>query len=482
MNLLNLIFLINFFEFKPYFGKKSIIFLPYEISYNHFGSYGVATDNNISFFYDSPSYDLGFSLSILFDEGISSREFYAKTFAYGGLCFNLFFQKKFIKNYNLFLPFNIRLPFEEFNSQFRTLKSFKPSFKFSPSYYIFVGENLKPGIKVEGIWSISGERSLYQINPLFETVLFPEKIVSLSFSFKYRNIFSSGKSFSYPEIKSSIFSHPFPSLFMFLSGFISFKAGENPFAGGLRGDYLYGEPVLKRGAGFEFGLGLVFYPVKKRKIEIYVRDEDGNPLSPFIEENPHLGLKKKETGTYEKIDAVPDTYFIKFSVREFKDTFIYIYPEDIKREYSKFYVVMKKIEVYEVEEKREVLKPLEIPQRFDFYFYFDSARAEIREIYRDTFDLILKIFENIEEDSFHLKVVGDASPEGDTLFNRRLSYERAERVSNFLKLMIPKNKFFIFEIKSEYDSKLKPSDLPKKDWKLKRRAYLKIVKPYKTKE
>jgi|GEM_PF-6872047 len=488
MYLLKILLIINFFEFRPHFGKRSIIFVPYELSYHHFGSYGVTTNNNIWLFYDRPSYDIGVSLSILFDEGVNSREMYAEKLAYGGTGLNLFFQKKFIKSYNLFLPFNVRIPFEGLNSQLRTINPFKPSFKFSPSYYIFLGKNFKPGIKAEGIYNISGDRSLYEINPVLEIVLFPQKIASLSFLFKYKNIFSSENNFSYPELKASLFSNPFPNLFMLLSGFISLKSQDNPFQGALKGDYLYGEPVLKERAGFKFMLGLVFYPVEKRKIEIYVSDEEGNSLSPFIEENPPLGIKKKKEGVYEKIDAVPDTYFIKFSAPEFKDTFIYIYPEDVEKEYSKFYVVMKKIkpqeiveetetpEVVETPETTEVVEKPEIPERFDFYFYFDSTRAEIKEIYRDTFDLILKILQNIEKDTVRIIVKGNASPEGDTLFNRRLSFERAERVANFLKLTVPENKFFIFEIKSEYDSRLKPSDLPKKEWRLKRRAHLKIVK------
>jgi len=478
MEFLKVLLIINFFEFRPYFGKRSIIFVPYELLYNHFGSYGVTTGNNIWLFYNVPSYDIGVSFSVLFDEGISSREIYAKKFVYGGGGLNLFFQKKFIKSYNLFLPFNVRIPFEGFSSQLRKIKPFKPSFKFSPSYYIFLNRYFKPGIKAEGIYSISGDRSLYEINPLLEIVLFPQKILSGSFMFKYKNLFSSDNKFSYPELKALIFLNPFPNLFMLLSGFISLKSGENPFRGGLKGDYLYGEPVLKERAGFEFVLGLAFYPVEKRKIEVYVRDEEGNPLFPFIEENPPLGLKRKKEGFYEKKDAVPDTYFVKFSAPEFKDTFIYIYPEDVKRKESKFYVVMRKIrqkEVAKEPEAFEVVEKIEIPDRFYFYFYFDSARAEIKEIYRDTFDLILKILQNIRKDTLRIIVKGNASPEGDTLFNRRLSLERAERVGNFLKLMVPENRFFIFSIESEYNSKLKPSDLPKKEWRLKRRALLKII-------
>jgi len=488
MYLLKVLLIINFFEFRPHFGKRSIIFVPYELSYNHFGSYGVSTDNNVWFIYDRPSYDIGASFSILFDEGVDSREIYAEKLAYGGMGLNLFLQKKFIKSYNIFLPLDIRVSFEKLNSQLRTINPFKPSFKFSPSYYIFLGKSLKPGIKAEGIYNISGERSLYEINPSLELVVFPEKIASLSLLFKYKNIFSGEKSFSYGQVKASLFSNPFPNLFMLLSGFISLKSQENPFQGALKGDYLYGEPVLKERAGFKFVLGLVFYPVKKRKLEIYVSDEEGNPLSPFVEENPPLDLKKKKEGVYEKIDAVPDTYFIKFSAPEFKDTFIYIYPEDVEKEYTKFYVVMKKIkqeeiveepetpEVVQTPETTEVVETQEIPERFDFYFYFDSTRAEIKEIYRDTFDLILKILQNIEKDTVKIIVKGNASPEGDTLFNRRLSLERAERVANFLKLTVPENKFFLFKIESEYDSRLKPSDLPKKEWKLKRRVHLKIVR------
>ncbi len=490
MYLLKILLIINFFEFRPHFGKRSIIFVPYELSYHHFGSYGVTTNNNIWLFYNRPSYDIGVSLSILFDEGVDSRNIYAEKLAYGGTGLNLFFQKKFIKSYDLFFPFNVRIPFEGLNSQLRTIKPFRPSFKFSPSYYIFLGENFKPGIKAEGIYNISGERSLYEINPSLEVVLFPEKIASLSFLFKYKNIFSSENNFSYPEIRASLFSNPFPNLFMLLSGFISLKSPDNPFQGALRGDYLYGEPVIKERAGFRFVLGLVFYPVEKRKIEIYVRDEEGNPLSPSVEENPAMGLKKKKEGIYEKIDASPDTYLIQFSLPEFNDTFIYIYPEDVEKEYSKFFVVMKKVkqpeiveepettEVVETPEEEEMVKQEEeqIPERIDFYFYFDSTKAEIREVYRDTFNLIVERVENIEKDTINIIAKGDASPEGDTLFNRKLSLKRAENIAEYLKGILPENKFFIFKIESEYNSGIKPSDIPKREWWSKRRVHLKIKK------
>ncbi|MEO0300487.1 MAG: hypothetical protein ABIM98_00730 [candidate division WOR-3 bacterium] len=470
MIFLKILIIINFFEFRPHFNK-GFIFIPYEINYLHYGSYGVATDNVFSVIYDNPFYDIGLSFFLLFDEGIDSRIFYAEKIVMGGYGVDLFLQKKFIGgNKNLFLPFDIKLSFEDFYSQLRTINSFKPSFKFSPSYYQNFSKNLKPGIKLEGIYNIQGERDILVLNPLIDLILFPQKILSLSISLNYKNLFSSGLNYSYPEVRLTLFSNPLLNIFLLLQGFLSLKSGENPFSGGLKGDYLYGEPVLKEGAGFKFLLGFVIYPEKKRKIQIFVKDEEGKYLSPNVEENPAIGFERRKEGFYEKINLKPDTYLVRFGLEGYRDTSIYLYPEEIEKDLAKYFITMKKIELRE-----EIEKPLTI-ERTDFYFYFDSAKAEIKEIYGDTFDLILKIIKESKKDTVNLLVRGNASPEGDTLFNRRLSFERANRVFNFLNLLLYRDVFILGKVESEYDSKTKVSDLPKSEWKYKRRVHLKILK------
>ncbi|MEN3044349.1 MAG: hypothetical protein ABDH37_03925 [Candidatus Hydrothermales bacterium] len=469
---LQIIFLIfNFFELKPKFDKNAILFVPYEIFYSHFGSYGVATDNKISLYYITPYLDMGLSFLLLFDEGISSREFYAESFVNGqGL--KLFLQKKIIKEkYFIFFPLEIRTIFTDFRSQLRTINSFEPIFKIKPSYYYSFSKSLRFGTKVEGIYNSSGEREIFVIIPNFDLILFPEKIASLSFSVKYKSLFSDNV-FSYPQVSLTLFSNPLQNIFGLLEGFLSLRSKSNPFRGGNKGDYLYGEPVLKEGAGFKFILGLLFFIEKKRKIQIYVKDEEGNPLSPKIEENPPLLLTKKTPGFYEKINAKADTYFLKFILEGFKDTFLYIYPEDTEKDLVKYLITMKKVFTLEVETLRT---PIYITKT-DFYFYFDSAKAEIKEFYRDTFDLIFNIFNSIQDDTVKLLLAGNASPEGDTLFNRRLSYDRADRISNFIKIFFKGNKYLRLKVISEYDPKLKPEDLPKNEWKFKRRAHLKILR------
>ncbi|MEN3046060.1 MAG: hypothetical protein ABDH49_03635 [Candidatus Hydrothermales bacterium] len=466
-----LFIIFSFFEFKPKIEKSAILFVPYEINYYHFGAYGVATDNKTSLYFINPHLDIGLSLLFLLDEGISSRRFYAEDFAYSyGL--NLFIQKRFIKSgHHILFPLEIKTTFTDFRSQLRTIESLQLIFKIKPTYYYSFSRTLRFGTKVEGIYNSSGERRIFVVNPNFEFAFFPERIASVFFSVKYKSLFSD-KVFSYPQLGLTLFSNPLPNIFGLLEGFISIRSKPNPFRGGNRGDYLYGEPVLKEGAGMKFILGLIFFIEKKRKIQIFVKDEEGIPLSPTIEENPPLQLTKKAIGFYEKMNAKPDTYFLKFVLEGYKDTFLHIYPEDTEKDLVKYTVTMKKI--FTLEE--ETLKIPEHISRTDFYFYFDSAKAEIKEFYRDTFDLVFKIFNSIQDDTIKLLLKGNASPEGDTLFNRRLSYERADRVSNFIKVFFKGDKSLKFEIVSEYDPKIKPEDLSKNQWRFKRRAYLKILK------